>query len=326
MILAAALLAAMSCNKELGESYSSAKDEKIEVGVHLNIPETKATNIKPENEKKVNSVQIYVFRDNGELESYDKSSDGNITLSVTTGMKDFYALVNAPDHSFSTKDLLLAATSHLTDNRLDSFEMLGHKNLDISSNQQEVVIEVKRLVAKVQIDTITRKFISASQGVVQMSIDAIYLTNVAADTKYNDDVSTITDVPGTWLNMMGYQTSEADALLYDGAVAYTLDDCSSYNKVHSFYPYRNPTEENSDGGDWSPRHTKLVIRTTYGDKTKYYPIVLPVLERNKVYRITNLTLTRPGSDSEDIPVSAADCKFSIKVAEWEDGETYTETI
>ena len=326
MILAAALLAAMSCNKELGESYSSAKDEKIEVGVHLNIPETKATNIKPENEKKVNSVQIYVFRDNGELESYDQSNNGDITLSVTKGNKDFYALVNAPAHSFSTKDLLLAATSHLTDNRLDSFEMLGHKNLDISSNQQEVVIEVKRLVAKVQLDTITRKFISASQGAVQMSIDAIYLTNVAADTKYNDDVSMITEAPSTWLNKMGYKTSEADALLYDGSISTPLADKSSYTTVHSFYPYRNPTTDNKDGGEWSPRPTKLVIKTTYGGKTKYYPIVLPVLERNKVYRITNLTLTRPGSDSEDIPVSAADCKFSIKVAEWEDGKTYTETI
>ena len=55
-------------------------------------------------------------------------------------------------------------------------------------------------------------------------------------------------------------------------------------------------------------------------------MVLPKIERNKKYVITDLILTRPGSDSEDIPVSAANCQFSIKVDEWEDGKTYTETI
>lgn len=324
MILAAALLAAMSCNKELGESYSSAKDEKIEVGVHLNIPETKATNIKPENEKKVNSVQIYVFRDNGELESYDQSNNGDITLSVTKGNKDFYALVNAPAHKYDTKDALLADISYLKNNTLSNFEMIGSKSINITGNQT-IEIVVKRLVAKVELQKISRKFISASQGAVEMSIDAIYLTNVAGDTEYQEDTTKI-KTPSIWLNQMGYHSSEADSLLYDGSIPQTLADKSEYRVVHSFYPYRNPTEANVDGGTWSPRHTKLVIRTTYGGKVKYYPIVLPKLERNKKYVITDLILTRPGSDSEDIPVSAADCKFSIKVAEWEDGKTYTETI
>lgn len=325
MILAAALLAAMSCNKELGESYSSAKDEKIEVGVHLNIPETKATNIKPENEKKVNSVQIYVFRDNGELESYDQSNNGDITLSVTKGNKDFYALVNAPAHKYDTKDALLADISYLKNNTLSSFEMIGSKSINITGNQT-IEIVVKRLVAKVELKKISRKFISASQGAVEMSIDAIYLTNVAGDTEYQEDTTKIKSTPSIWLNQMGYHSSEADSLLYDGSISQTLADKSEYSVVHSFYPYRNPTTDNKDGGEWSPRHTKLVIKTTYGGKVKYYPIVLPKLERNKKYVITDLILTRPGSDSEDIPVSAADCKFSIKVAEWEDGKTYTETI
>ena len=325
MILAAALLAAISCNKEFGESYKTADDEKVEVGVLLDIPETKAIDIVDGNEKKVNSVQIYVFRDNGQLESYDQSNDGNITLSVTKGNKDFYALVNAPAHEYDTKEALLAGISYLKNNKLSSFEMVGSKHINITENQ-DIEIVVKRLVAKVELQKISRKFISASQGAVEMRIDAIYLTNVAGDTEYQEETSEIKSSPSIWLNKMGYESSEADSLLYDGPIKRTLADKAEYSVKHSFYPYRNPTEANADGGEWSPRHTKLVIRTTYGGKVKYYPIVLPKIERNKKYVITDLILTRPGSDSEDIPVSAADCQFSIKVDEWEDGKTYTETI
>ena len=110
----------------------------------------------------------------------------------------FYALVNAPAHEYDTKEALLAGISYLKNNKLSSFEMVGSKHITITENQ-DIEIVVKRLVAKVELQKISRKFISASQGAVEMSIDAIYLTNVAGDTKYEEDTSKIKSSPSIWL-------------------------------------------------------------------------------------------------------------------------------
>lgn len=319
--IAAALIVAAACNKEeITIPQQPVAAEIHQVRISLEAAMTKATNIVDANESKVNSVQIYVFNESGGLESYDKSANGNVTISVSTGKREFYALVNASDLEVSTKQALLAELTQLKENALDSFQMIGSTTEDIKSNTN-VQINVKRIVAKVTVDKISRKFVSDSQGAVEMSIDAIYLTNVAGDTDYDVKAS-----PVTWYNKMGYESSEADALLYDGGLGKAFANGSEYTEKHSFYPYPNPTSEDANGGTWSPRHTKLVIKTTYNGAVKYYPITLPVLQKNHTYTITELVLTRPGSDDEDIPVSSADCSFSIVVEDWETGISRVETI
>lgn len=321
LIIATAMaLAAVSCSRTETSIETINDEQSYEISIGLDCPLTKATSIVASNESKISNVQLYVFTSAGALESYDKSSDGNRTLSVTSGDHEFYALVNAPDVSASDKSSLLAAASALSDNGIANFVMVGSTSANITANAN-ITINVKRIVAKVTVDKINRKFVSASQGAVSMSIDAIYLTNVAGDTDY-----AVETAPSTWYNKMGYSASAVDALLYDGGINSALADNAAYSTSHSFYPYPNPTEANKDGGEWSPRHTKLVIKTTYGEATKYYPIVLPILERNKTYTITDLILTRPGSDDEDVPVSAADCTFNITVVDWETGSSTTETI
>jgi hypothetical protein len=101
-------------------------------------------------------------------------------------------------------------------------------------------------------------------------------------------------------------------------------------------------------GEWSPRHTKLVIETEYQGKTYYYAIpiveivapdgaawsaypILPPddanyaaqaaaykgLRANRSFEIEELVLTRLGSTNPDEPVMAADVTLTVSVNDWE---------
>ena len=87
-------------------------------------------------------------------------------------------------------------------------------------------------------------------------------------------------------------------------------------------------------GDWSPRHTKMVLEVEYAGATYYYPIpiakngVYPMgdasddgtgyegIVSNLSYEIDELVLTRLGSRNPDESVLPADVKFNIRVNAW----------
>ena len=62
-----------------------------------------------------------------------------------------------------------------------------------------------------------------------------------------------------------------------------------------------------------------------GGETVYYPISLPEVKQNTVYEVT-LKITRPGSDSPDVPVSGHAVEFKIEVQDWITGGVIEEVI
>ena len=120
--------------------------------------------------------------------------------------------------------------------------------------------------------------------------------------------------PSIWFNKRAYG-SEQSTFTYDAPGA-SVANGGTYSTEHTFFAYANPTVDDTSSATWSPRHTRLVLKTRLGDDTYYYPITLPVLEPNKSYEIENLTLTRPGSDDPDVPVTFTDCTFDINVLPW----------
>ena len=100
---------------------------------------------------------------------------------------------------------------------------------------------------------------------------------------------------------------------HDAPAASVVNE-EAYSTQHTFYCYPNKAAD-SDATSWSPRRTRLVLKTTLGTDTYYYPVTLPELENNKSYEL-ELTITRPGSDNADMPVSFEDCAFEITVKPW----------
>lgn len=322
MVMAAIAITAgaVSCNKKEAMPAAENAGEKTEMTVNVDCGQFTKAGIVAENEKKVNNVQIFVFRKDGELDAYASSeTSSGIKISCTTGEKDIVAIVNAPDlKSYSTKSDLLAAKSLLADNSLENFVMTGEKLDQPISAEDVVTIEVKRLVARVAVNKITPNFTSPAYRDMEFKVVRIYAVNVVGDICYSGSSE-----PTLWHNQMKYTAGETDALIYDDIEDTAMTPANPYSGSRAFYVYPNRTETDSQSNTFGPRYTRLVIETTLGGKTYYYPVSIKGIERNKTYNITDLTITRPGSLSPDVPVTAYECTFGITVVEeWQEGADF----
>ncbi len=159
----------------------------------------------------------------------------------------------------------------------------------------------------------------------------------AADVVVAEDASKDSDVASTFYVM-------------PNDVPWGFDDDSDPSTPIVFGP--------QGGTPWSPRHTKLVIETTYGDNPTVYYYSIPIadnggvyplgrgekgtsgepgyiaaddgsgyqgIKANYSYEIDELVLTRLGSTNPDEPTVDAYVNFNITVAPWSVVALQTET-
>jgi len=335
--VAALTISLVSCNKD-NVSAQGPDGQPIEgtpallsVGVVSGNAQTKATGVKGDDtdEAKVNNLQVFVFRGDA-LDAYGTVDNAtSITVSCTAGDRVVYALVNGQDFKdVQTKTDFLAKVSKLKDNSLTSYEMIGIKDVTLPQTST-VSINVNRFASRIVVKKITNNLSSPALQALEFGVDEIYVTNAAGDCKFSrivgvaqDSTQTAYD-PTVWYNKMKYESSNCIAAFHHDAPAYKIAYEANKDTAHYFYAYPNPAEAKTtaaedfiDDDTWSARRTKLVLKCHIGPDTYYYPIILPVLENNKSYEINEIKITRPGSDSEDKPVSFADAGFEVKVVDW----------
>ena len=286
----------------------------VEVNVTiLGTAPTRATSVTYENESKVNNLQVYVFND-GKLEDYrDAGAAMTAQLTATSGQRTVWALVNAPAiQNVTTESELKAKVSLLSDNQTDSFVMSGFVSQELKDGGT-VPVTVKRIVSRVSIKKISTDF-QYALAEEALTIDGIYLINVAADNNYAAD-----GTPSQWANKLGHKDNTYDKYLYDKLSSTTVTNKKAYEKEHVFYPYPNPTQNDTYDATWSPRHTMLVVEVTFQGKKGYYPVALPVLERNKTYVIDEMVIRHRPGDEPYKPLETGDATVQITVNDWELG-------
>ena len=307
---ALAALALASCTREKADI--DGKPVEVNVTI-LGTAPTRATSVTYANESKVANLQVYVFN-NGKLEDYqDAGAAMTAQLTATSGERTVWALVNAPSlKDVSTEAELKAKVSRLADNKTDAFVMSGSATQELKDGGT-VPVTVKRIVSRVSIKKISTDF-QYALAQETLTIDGIYLINVAGDNTYAAD-----GTPGTWVNQLGHKDNGLDAFLYDKLASTTVTNAKPYSKEHVFYPYPNPTQDDAYDAAWKPRHTLLVVEVTFEKKKGYYPVVLPVLERNKTYVIDELVIRHRPGDVPYKPIETGDATVQITVNEWELG-------
>ena len=297
----ACVLFTVSCNKTevqiaepVSEQEKAADDGLFDVWLSFNSPNTKSLSAGAED--KVNAVQIYVFdEDNGNrLESFYNGKSLTPTMRLSGGKKLFKVLINSKVDSTKVLSLegLEAELSNFSDNTDSSFVMSGTLAKEIQS-PTSVEISVYRLAAKVILSKITTNFTAPVYAAKTFRIDSIYLTNVAEKCCFFGKYT-----PTSW--------GKDYALTRDAPMKEVSD--KKYGTSHTFYTYPNGTA--------TP--TRLVIKATLGDTPYYYPIDLGEIKSNMVYTVTNVEITRPGSDSEDNPIVSSNIPFKITVGAWSD--------
>ena len=203
---AMAALTLLSCEREIVDTESKPVEVNVSI---LGTASTRATSVSYSNESKVGNLQVFVFNE-GKLENYQDAGEAmTAQLTATSGLRTIWALVNAPSlNKVTTENELKAEVSKLSDNKTDAFVMVGSTSKELK-DQLSVPVTVKRLVSRVSIKKISTDFQLALAS-EPISIDGIYLINVAGDNTYAAD-----GTPGTWVNRLKHEDSGYDALLYD---------------------------------------------------------------------------------------------------------------
>ena len=334
-IAAIAAVLSVSCSGDYTLQNPDPQEggDTVTLNVSLAGPSTKAI-IAPGNtdDMSFHNAQIFVYNKLGKLEakSGPVTVSENISLDIVPGQKTVWAIVNAPE-----LQLNIGATqtpgeqrSLLSDNTLSSLVMSGSKSETVSTSTN-ISIAVKHIASKVVLSSILRNFENPEYNEVPLTVKKIYMSNVAADCNY-DCTGTAPTVWNCQKGVLANPVENAALLLQSGLNIALPQGGPAHDTAYTFYVYPNPTTQDSTDDTWCPRKTRLVLECDYNGRTCYYPLTIRTdsIERNKVYRISALTLKHPGSVSPDKsgPEVSSDvaCTFSVTVSDWEDVTPYAE--
>lgn len=332
-------------------------------------PDTKAGGIVYErDEKPVKRWAFFLFEHASGNLAYRGIVAGNgvVTKRLRTGEYDMEVIANYPESGqeavnvssiYSRADFNDLKVS-LGQNTLGAFVMAGTTEdaegnripLKVVQTEEEDVLEVgirlKRLVSKVMVTGITRRFTNAALGAKPMKLKGVYLTNVYTEARYASDYAA--GELGTsrllWYNALGWHkdgsapaTEGVDVLVGDRHLNRSLAQGETAELDLALYFYPNPMLPSTDvpSSEWAStaRCTRLVVWVQVDGRDYYYPATLPKedayapIARNSVFS-AHCTLTGLGSSDEDdwIP-SAMDISFEPvlkKDGEWDEVSQVTE--
>lgn len=288
--------AVLSCTKEFSNELTPGwQQENLDyynVTVDLGGPLTKLA--APAKDSVANNVQIFVFNGSNVLESYYNGTQNRATLRLSSGKKQVRAVVNAPSlgSSVTTLSDLETKVSLFSDNTTSNFVMVGKDSLTVP-DVTLITVKVTRLAAKVVLQGIDTEFTAPVYSEGTFTIKKIYLSHAASDCPYFTAVSPTAC------------TSEGE-LTGDRSMNVTLTKNGNYGEKKIFYAYPNDTD--------TP--TRLVIQAELNGTTYFYPINLGDIKSNTVYNVSNLVITRPGSDNEDDVISTSEGVYGVSIGKW----------
>ena len=282
-------------------------------------------------EADLKSLQVFVFDSSGSmLEGYSSGNDvSSLKVKTKLGTKYICTLANAPEiPGIKTMSELDTKISRLEDNIPGSYVMYGKVQETISEASAAVTVNISRLVAKISIKNIKNAFEVEHLRYSALELRRIYLINVAGDCTYSE-AEEGSYSPSVWYNKRKCEgDGDLPSVLSSGELNNKIEYNGSYAVPHYFYCMPNASENDATHSEsvWKPGVTRLVVEVAVDGVTYYYPINIPGIKRNHTYTISNLVITRLGSESPDIPIKTGDVSFSIYVQNWIQGFDTTVTI
>ena len=312
------LLLTAGCRGEVGNP-----SEKVDVSFSILGAETRTTF--NGGEGNVDRWTLLLYREGKLIDIGTSGSFSPIRCSLKAGSYTAYAIANPPS-SFRPEDYtsfskFSKAESDLRDNGLSQLVMFGSRTISVSGqDNRPQSIGVNRLVSKVSIRKISTDFSDATLRFRTFRLKAIYLTNCYGKNKLRNDgeASEMNADVSCWYNRMGFHSDAGvDALLADRGINAVITASSPYGQEHHFYCYPNRTDQDSRSGEWSIRHTRLVLEADIDGKTYFYPITLPTMQRNKTYIIEEAIIRKLGSnDPEKDEPGSIEAIFETSTSDW----------
>lgn len=286
-------------------------------------------------EAAVDDWALLLYRDGRLTEAGTSESGAAIRKKLPAGDYTAFAVVNPPagfrPAGYPTPAALAGAEAALGDNAPGRLVMAGSRTVSVpvpdGATQR---IGVDRLVCKAGIRKISIAFTNPELAARPFRLKGIYLTNCYGKARYGSDWSAdeIRSDPAGWHNRMGFRSEAGvDGLLAETGLDIPVTADRPHTQEHVFYYYPNPLPETLDtrSGTWTRRRTRLVLEAEIGGRTYYYPVTLPVSQRNKTYLIEEAVIRKLGStDPEKDEPGAIEVTFSADLEAWAPEYTVTE--
>lgn len=353
------LLAALACGKESSEEESLAATGRVYIRLSGSTPSTKLDGVVYErDEKPVSHWTFFLFESStGQLVYRETVNDSSgVERMLPTGSYELFAMGNYPTAGaygvdvsvIITREQFLALKAGLADNAPGAFVMAGNSSFTVEESApdeapQEISVRMKRLVAKLSLESVTRAFASSSLADKPLTIKHIYLTNVYGEARYGSDytASSLSGERSLWYNGGGWHregsmapSAAADLLTCERNLNLTLPQGETLSMGRSLYFYPNPLNpaDDSHAENWEgPRCTRLVLETQLDGKTYYYQATLPqnaectAQVRNTAFSVS-CTLTGLGStDPEQELPGGMELQFRAEPGEgWDEDHSVTE--
>lgn len=308
-----AAVACCACSKGVADS-SCVKDEVVELNFSVPVMATRASGSVTEDA--VESLQVFVFGSDGQVQSSGIAEENSLTLTCTTGEKKVAAIVNSsPVEGVNNIAELEGRMSGFGDNSLGCFAMSGLASKTLSASGT-VEIPVKRLVSKVTLSSVSRDFRLEQHQNMDFELMSVFLTNTPQQIGYfkpqqSDELINVGESDMETIAASG-------ELLYDDLGEVGVGQGETAEVGNFLYCYPNMLADPAQ-----PAY--VVVQTRLGDGIYYYSVALPAMESNKCYNVS-LTVTMPGSLTPDVPVKKEDAQFRVSVGEWDGNVDVDETI
>ena len=336
-------LCVAACSKEEGKV---APETEKKVTVTMNVSpyhvETKNTGTPNANSAQFDSIkllEIFVFKEDGALEVYNKSSISDaagvqtkhIQIKMTPGKKYIYAVANAkisPWAGITTKTKFLAQEVQLKSENFGNVTLSAAKEITITDHTT-MEIYLKKLLARVRVRSISTTFANGPYKDMKLKNIKLYLTNVAGKKTYmGDDPSS-----PLILNSGGYVASDNSStamanMMYE-PVSVEIGT-NYYNTEHYLYCFENLlTEETS-----TKKFTRLILEAELDSKKYYYPVDINQpgygwttdidhrgVKRNTSYDL-RFVISGPGVDNPDDKLVQKTLTVQSYVSAWNSGGAF----
>lgn len=322
--LAAALALGAGCSREPMRADSQAETVLLSLNAELTVS-TKAPSAQLK-EESIDSLQAFIFSSDGLLESSRRARTNALEISCLKGEKIIWVLVNCPAvelEAGSPESALSGYALDLKDNAMGSLMMSGRVVKDIQEGGS-LSVPVDRLPSKVRLGTVMVDFNGTSLEGASFILKDVYVRNVAGSVSVDGTQSPAAD--GLWYNKFVDCDAAAGHVLHDVDLNRAVANASPELMELSYLVFPNPTADDDNAAAWSARRTHLVLHATVNGEDTWYPIVLPVIGRNRIYNVKTVTLTMKGNDHpEDPPITTSSLSLNISINPWtgEDEITYT---
>lgn len=309
-----------SCEKDRG-----ASDGRTRVAFVVGAPGTRAAVTAHEDD--IRSLDVLVFRaDDGLLDAHERLvRDGltGITAEVTAGVPlHWHIVANAPDgvlDGFTDEERLLGSVTFFTDGTTSSLVMHDEGSVTVQAEGNEPVRAVlDRYTCKVTVESLSVRWLDSFTTPPSVTLERIVLVNAVGSTPW----SAVPAAGEVWYNKMGVDPSlgafEKDMLVKEyGSRAVTSS--AAMDVASPLYCMPNPVSNswNSvNAPSWSPRNTRVAVELKVDGVSNWYPVDLPSMQCNRHYLLRGFTVSGPGSDSPDKPVSRDDVAFTVEILPW----------